>query len=155
MEHVLFIQKVRPEKKQEYLEAHRKVWPEVLSLIKDSGVQREIIWIKDETLYVYIMAEDFDKALGRQGETKLFQKWVEKMQPLLSEMQDYSEEGRIVKLEKVFDLEEQLAGGAQGPPGNVFSRRSTIGRPTEFPSTSAVSTHPRFWPKPTPGSCGS
>ena len=35
------------------------------------------------------------------------------MQPLLSEMQDYSEEGRIVKLEKVFDLEEQLAGGAQ------------------------------------------
>jgi L-rhamnose mutarotase len=113
MEHVLFIQKVRPEKKQEYLEAHRKVWPEVLTLIKDSGVQREIIWIKDETLYVYIMAEDFDKALGRQGETKLFQKWVEKMQPLLSEMQDYSEEGRIVKLEKVFDLEEQLAGGAQ------------------------------------------
>jgi L-rhamnose mutarotase len=113
MEHVLFIQKVRPEKKQEYLEAHRKVWPDVLTLIKDSGVQREIIWIKDETLYVYIMAEDFDKALGRQGETKLFQKWVEKMQPLLSEMQDYSEEGRIVKLEKVFDLEEQLAGGAQ------------------------------------------
>jgi L-rhamnose mutarotase len=113
MEHVLFIQKVRPEKKQEYLEAHRKVWPEILALIRDSGVQREIIWIKDETLYVYIMAEDFDKALGRQGETKLFQKWVQKMQPLLSEMQDYSEEGRIVKLEKVFDLEEQLAGGTQ------------------------------------------
>lgn len=108
MEHVLFIQKVKPEKKQEYLEAHRKVWPELLKLIKESGVEREIIWIKDETLYVYIMAENFDKALGYQGETKLFQKWVEKMSPLLSEIQDYSEEGRIVKLEKAFDLEEQL-----------------------------------------------
>ncbi len=41
----------------------------------------------------------------------MFQKWLEKMRPLLSEMQDYSEEGRIVKLEKVFDLEEQSAGG--------------------------------------------
>ncbi|TFG63224.1 MAG: L-rhamnose mutarotase [Spirochaetales bacterium] len=108
MEHVLFIQKVKPEKKQEYLEAHRKVWPELLKLIKESGVEREIIWIKDETLYVYIMAKNFDKALGYQGETKLFQKWVEKMSPLLSEIQDYSEEGRIVKLEKAFDLEEQL-----------------------------------------------
>lgn len=111
MEHVLFVQKVKPEKRQEYLEAHRKVWPDVLKLIRDSGVQREIIWIRDDTLYVYIMAENFDRALGYQGETKVFQKWLEKMRPLLSEMQDYSEEGRIVKLEKVFDLEEQSAGG--------------------------------------------
>ena len=106
MEHVLFIQKVKPEKKEEYIEAHRKVWPELLALIKESGVKREIIWIKDETLYVYIMAENFDKALGYQGETELFKRWVEKMTPLLAEIQDYSEEGKIVKLDKVFDLEE-------------------------------------------------
>jgi L-rhamnose mutarotase len=113
MEHVLFIQKVKPQKKEEYIEAHRKVWPDLLKLIRDSGVKREIIWIKDETLYIYIMAENFDRALGYQGGTNLFQKWIEKMQPLLSEIQDYSEEGKIVKLEKVFDLEEQLAGNAQ------------------------------------------
>jgi L-rhamnose mutarotase len=110
MEHVLFTQKVNPQKKGEYIEAHRKVWPDLLRLIRDSGVQREIIWIKDETLYVYIMAENFNQALGYQGETRLFQKWIEKMQPLLSEIQDYSEEGKIVRLEKVFDLEEQLSG---------------------------------------------
>lgn len=109
MEHVLFIQKVRPERKQEYIEAHQKAWPELLKLIKDSGVQRELIWIKDDTLILYIMAEDFDKALGIQGETELFKKWLEKMSPLLSEKQDFSERGKIVKLEKVFDLEEQLA----------------------------------------------
>ena len=113
MEHVLFIQKVKPEKKAEYVEAHKKVWPDLLKLIRESGVQREIIWIKDETLYVYIMAENFDRALGYQGETKLFQRWVAKMQPLLSEMQDYSEQGKVVKLQKAFDLEEQLARGAE------------------------------------------
>jgi L-rhamnose mutarotase len=108
MEHVLFIQKVKPDRKEEYLEAHRKVWPELLSEIRTSGVEREIIWIDGETLYVYVMAENFDAALGKQGKSEIFRKWVEKMDPLLGEMQDYSEEGKIVKLEKVFDLEEQL-----------------------------------------------
>jgi L-rhamnose mutarotase len=108
MEHVLFIQKVKPEKKEEYLEAHRKVWPELLREIRASGVEREIIWIDGETLYVYVMAENFDEALGKQGNSDVFKKWVEKMDPLLAEMQDYSEEGKIVKLDKVFDLEEQL-----------------------------------------------
>ena len=109
MEHILFIQRVKPEKKEEYIQAHRKVWPDLLKLIRDSGVKRELIWIQDETLYIYVMAEDFDRALGYQGEQKLFQEWVAKMGPLLAEMQDFSEEGKIVKLENVFDLEEQLS----------------------------------------------
>lgn len=108
MEHVLFIQKVKPEKKEEYLEAHRNVWPELLKEIRESGVEREIIWMQGENLYVYIMAEDFDAALVQQGKLEIFRRWVEKMDPLLAEMQDYSEEGKIIRLEKVFDLEEQL-----------------------------------------------
>lgn len=108
MEHVLFIQKVKPEKRDEYLEAHRNAWPELLEEIKASGVEREIIWIRDDTLYIYVMAENFDEALGKQGESDIFKKWVRKMGPLLAEMQDYSEKGKIIKLEKVFDLEEQL-----------------------------------------------
>lgn len=108
MEHVLFVQKVKPDRKEDYLEAHRNVWPELLSEIRASGVEREIIWIDNETLYVYIMAENFDEALEKQGRSEIFRKWVEKMDPLLAEMQDYSEKGKIVRLEKIFDLEEQL-----------------------------------------------
>lgn len=110
MDHVLFIQKVRPEKRQEYIEAHRQAWPELLKVLRDSGVERELIWIQGDTLYIYVMAPDFHKAIEGQGRTEVFQRWVRKMQPLLAEMQDYSEGGKVVTLEKVFDLEEQLGG---------------------------------------------
>jgi L-rhamnose mutarotase len=109
MEHVLFKQSMNPDRKEEYLEAHRNVWPDLLKLLRESGVEREFIWVEGENLYIYVMAKDFDRSLGYQGEHKLFQQWVEEMKPLLAEMQDYSEEGRIITLEKVFDLEEQLA----------------------------------------------
>jgi L-rhamnose mutarotase len=109
MDHVLFVQKVRPEKKLEYIRAHEQPPAELMRLIRQSGVQREIIWLHGENLYIYLMAEDVDEALAFQSRTKLFQEWVEKMTPLLSEIQDYSGKGSVVKLEKVFDLEEQLA----------------------------------------------
>ena len=109
MDHVLFVQKVRPEKKNEYIKAHQEPPPELMRLIRESGVERELIWMQGENLYVYVMAEDFEKAMAYQGKTRLFQDWVEKMTPLLSEIQDYSEEGSVVRLRKVFDLEEQLA----------------------------------------------
>ena len=109
MEHVLFVQKVKPERRQEYIEAHRRAWPELLRMLRDSGVQRELIWMRGDTLYVYVMAPSFAEAIDYQGGTEVFQRWLEKMQPLLAEMQDYSEGGKVLTLEKVFDLEEQLA----------------------------------------------
>lgn len=108
MEHVLFIQKVKPERRDEYIAAHRQAWPELLKALRDSGVRQELIWIRNDTLYIYVMASDFAKAIEYQGKTDVFQRWIRKMQPLLAEMQDYSEGGRVVTLEKVFDLEEQL-----------------------------------------------
>lgn len=108
MEHVLFIQRVKEDRKQEYLEAHRNPWSEVVRTIRDSGVKREIIWIQDNTLFVYVMSDNFEKSIAYQNSTPTFRKWLEKMAPLLSEIQDYSGEGTVQRLEKVFDLEEQL-----------------------------------------------
>jgi L-rhamnose mutarotase len=109
MDHVLFIQKVKPEKKGEYIRAHREPPPELVRMLRESGVEREIIWIQGENLYIYVMAEDFQKAIAHQGKTRVFQDWLLRMQPLLSEIQDYSGEGSVVTVDKIFDLEEQLS----------------------------------------------
>jgi L-rhamnose mutarotase len=112
MEHILFVQKVKADTKQEYLTAHREPWPELIRTIRESGVEREIIWMQGENLYIYVMAPDFDKAIAHQSRTDVFQRWLDKMKPLLSEIQDYSEDGGVVRMEKIFDLEEHLR--AQG-----------------------------------------
>lgn len=107
--HIMFIQKVKSEKKEEYIKAHKTAWPELLSAIKDSGIDREMIWLFGDYICIYMMTEDFDGAMLRLSKTDVFNKWSEYMGQLLEEMQDYSQGGgNVVTLEKVFDLEVQL-----------------------------------------------
>ncbi len=107
MDHILFIEKVKSEKKNEYLEYHKHAWPKLLESIKAAGIEREIIWINGDCLYLYFMAENFDKSMLKLNSSQIFKQWNRKMSPLMNEIQNYSE-GQIIKLDKVFDLEEQI-----------------------------------------------
>jgi len=62
----------------------------------------------ENNIYIYIMAENFDKSMAKLTQKKIFQDWLIKMEPLLAIMQDYSGEGKVKTLEQVFDLEKQL-----------------------------------------------
>ena len=108
-EHALFMQKASPGKMEEYIEVHKKVWPELLKEIKESGIEREFIWVHGDFIYVYMMSKNFEKAMAKLGEKEIFKKWIEKMDTIMDEMQDYSGGGNIVTLENVFDLEKQLS----------------------------------------------
>ena len=107
--HIMFVQKLKTEKKEEYIKAHNEAWPELLKAIKESGIDRELIWVFGDYIYIYMMTDDFDKAISNLSKTQIFKKWSEYMGTLLDEMQDYSEGGaNVITLNKVFDLEEQL-----------------------------------------------
>ena len=108
MEHIMFVQEVKQDKKDEYIDAHRDIWPELLTAIKESGIEREMIWMHGNYICIYMMSDDFEKAMASLGEKQIFKDWLEKMGPMLAMMQDYSGEGKVIKLEKVFDLEKQL-----------------------------------------------
>ena len=108
MEHVMFVQEVKPDKKNEYVAAHRDAWPELLVAIRESGIEREMIWLHGNYIYIYMMSENFDRAMATLAEKQVFKNWLDKMEPLLAMMQDYSGEGNVIILDKVFDLEKQL-----------------------------------------------
>lgn len=108
MEHILFIQKVKKEKKDEYIKYHKEAWQDLLKEMKSSGIEREMIWLFDENIIIYVMAENFDESYNKFSRTEVFQKWLQIMTPLLKSVQDYSKKGNIQKLEKIFDLEEQI-----------------------------------------------
>ena len=108
MEHIMFVQEVKQEKKSEYIDAHRTIWPELLKTIKESGIEREMIWMHGNYICIYMMSENFEEAMASLGEKQIFKDWLEKMGPMLAMMQDFSGEGKVIKLDKVFDLEKQL-----------------------------------------------
>ena len=108
-EHVMFIQRLKPDKKEEYIKAHQEIWPDLLKAHKEAGIAREIIWIFGDYLILYIMSTNFKEAMNNLSETKIFKEWINYMSQLLDEIQDYSlGKTNIITLEKVFDLEKQL-----------------------------------------------
>jgi L-rhamnose mutarotase len=108
MEHVMFMQQLKVDKIEEYKKTHREVWPLLLIAHRDAGIIREKIWIENNKIYIYIMAEDFDKAMGKLSATQIFKDWIKKMSGLMDVIQDYSGEGNIKRLDMIFDLEGQL-----------------------------------------------
>jgi len=108
MEHILFIQRVKEDQKNKYIEYHKNCAQDLLNAIKNSGIEREIIWISGEQLFVYVMAQNFDFSMNILTKNEIFKDWLVLMNPLMSEVQDYSEEGRIIKLQEVFNLEKQI-----------------------------------------------
>ena len=107
-EHSLFVQKVKQGKMGEYKETHKKVWPELMKAIKESGIDRELIWVHGDFIYIYMMSKNFESAMQKLGEKEIFKKWLEKMDRIMDEIQDYSGKGNIITLENVFNLEKQL-----------------------------------------------
>ncbi|MHB8279408.1 MAG: L-rhamnose mutarotase [Candidatus Humimicrobiaceae bacterium] len=108
MEHVIFVQKVREDKKEEYVKVHKEAWKELLLETKKAGFERQILWLLDNNVLIYSMVENFDEAISKLKKTDTFKKWQAKMEELLEEAQDFSEEGTVIRLEKIYDLEEQL-----------------------------------------------
>ena len=49
---------IRPDKVDEYVEAHRQVWPEVLDAIKRAGVRNYTIFLHDNTAFGYLECDD-------------------------------------------------------------------------------------------------
>jgi len=104
----MFVQKVRDDRKKEYVKIHREAWKELLFETKKAGFERQILWLFGNNILIYSMAENFDEAITRLEKTDVHKKWQAKMETLLSEAQDFSDSGRIIKLEKIYDLEEQI-----------------------------------------------
>lgn len=68
-----FVVNVRPEKREEYLELHRSVWPPVEQAMREHGIRNYSIFAIDNTLFGYFeyVGEDYeaDMALVKQDET--------------------------------------------------------------------------------------
>ena len=105
----MFIQKVREDKKEEYVKIHREAWKELLLETRKAGFERQILWLLDNNVLIYSMAENFDEAISKLKKTDTFKKWQAKMETLLEKAQDFSESGKVIRLEKIYDLEEQLS----------------------------------------------
>ena len=97
-----FVLRVRPERLNEYVETHRRVWPEMLDALRRAGIRNYTIFRHGNEMFGYFEADDLEAA-GRYLEAQeVVSRWQDAMAELLEER--VPDEGPPA-LEEVFRLD--------------------------------------------------
>ncbi|MDF2442647.1 MAG: L-rhamnose mutarotase [Subtercola sp.] len=77
------VARLRPEKREEYLELHRDVWPGVESTIRQCGIRNFSIFVIGEVIFGYYeyVGDNFDDDQRRMAADPLTQEWWSRTAP--------------------------------------------------------------------------
>jgi L-rhamnose mutarotase len=80
-----FVLTVRPEKLEEYLDAHREVWPEMLAALRGAGIRNYTIFRDGNRMFGYFEADDLAAAGEYLSRQEASTRWQDAMAELLEE----------------------------------------------------------------------
>ena len=80
-----FVLKIRPDKINEYVEAHRAVWPEMLDALRTAGIRNYTIFRNGNEVFGYLESDDLEAAGRYMGEQEVNRRWQDHMAGLLEE----------------------------------------------------------------------
>ncbi len=108
MEKACLILEIKKDKLEEYINLHKNAEKKLLKALNDSGFIDELIFIFKNYSIIYMEAEDINKAFTNYGKTETAFNWTKKIEPLLDKGVNFTKSGKVLGIEKVFDLKEQL-----------------------------------------------
>lgn len=104
MEKIAFKMKLKPGFKEEYARRHNAIWPELKSLLKETGVNDYTIFLDEETNILFAVQKQEGGASSQDlGNNPIVQKWWKYMADIMEANPDYSPVS--IPLTKVFHME--------------------------------------------------
>ena len=97
-----FVLEVRPERIAEYVEAHRKVWPEMLDALRRAGIRNYTIFRHGTQMFGYFESDDLEAASRFMAQQDVSVRWQDAMAELLEARVP---DGGAPALEEIFRLE--------------------------------------------------
>lgn len=101
--HRAYIGRIRPGKEQEYIDAHKAVWPELIEAMKRAGVRKESCFLFENIVFVYVEAEHMAVTMDKLARDPINQKWDLFMEPLLESPSTSSSE-LFPEMQEVFRM---------------------------------------------------
>jgi L-rhamnose mutarotase len=80
-----FVLRVQPDKIDEYIEAHRSVWPEMLAALRGAGIRNYTIFRAGNEMFGYFEADDLEAAGTYLAQQEVCTRWQDHMAELLDE----------------------------------------------------------------------
>lgn len=106
MARICFLLRVRPDRRDEYRERHRAVWPEMLTALGECGWRNYSLFLRPDGLLVgYLETDDFDRALACMEERDVNTRWQAEMAPFFELPGDDRPDTGLERLEEVFHLD--------------------------------------------------
>jgi len=82
MKRVCFLLRIKPDLVEEYRRIHEPVWPELLDVMRRSGMNNYSLFLRPDGLLIgYFEAENPEESLRKVGETDVNRRWQERMAP--------------------------------------------------------------------------
>lgn len=91
-----------PDRIDDYVEAHRHVWPEMLDALRAAGIRNYTIFRSGDQMFGYFEAEDLEVAAAYLERQDVSTRWQDAMAELL---QERVPDGGPPPLEEVFRLD--------------------------------------------------
>jgi L-rhamnose mutarotase len=80
-----FVLRVKPDRVDEYVEAHREVWPEMLAALRAAGIRNYTIFRAGNEMFGYFEADDLEAAARYLASQEVCARWQDAMAELLDE----------------------------------------------------------------------
>ena len=80
-----FVLHVRPERVDDYVDAHRNVWPEMLEALRGAGITNYSIFLDGNQVFGYFEADDLEAAAQFLAGQPVCTRWQDTMAELLDE----------------------------------------------------------------------
>ena len=97
-----FVLQVRPDRVDEYVRAHREVWPEMLDALRGAGIRNYTIFRHGNQMFGYFEADDLAAVERYLAAQEVSTRWQDTMAELLEERVP---DGGPPALEEVFRLD--------------------------------------------------
>ncbi len=97
-----FVLRVRPDKIDEYVRAHREVWPEMLDALRGAGIRNYTIFRDGNQVFGYFEADDLAAAERYLAQQDVSTRWQDTMAGLLEQRVP---DGGAPALEEIFRLD--------------------------------------------------
>ena len=81
--HFAWIIEVRPGYEEEYKKRHEKIWPEMIQMLKESGVRNYSIFRHGLTLLGYFETDNLKNTISSINQSEINRKWGEYMAPIM------------------------------------------------------------------------
>ena len=104
MQRIAFLLRLREGTEAAYEAAHANVWPEMLALLKRSGISEYSIFRRDQLLFLTMHVEDFEQTWARIEADPINTRWQQAMAPYFAPLDPLRPGERFPMMQEIFYL---------------------------------------------------